>query len=159
LTGRYKRTKEGFEGQGRFQTVKNSGNPVFEKFTENNWRILEALQEVAGNLGRPVAQVALNWVATQPGVTSTLIGATKLGQLNENLAALDFAIPQDLRARLDEASRLPRAHPYMFFEPPMISMNFGSSPVQAWQPWRRAPAGRPEGQGEPAKGPLAANAR
>lgn len=137
LTGRYSRSKDGFKGEGRFQTVKDSGNPVFEKFTDVNWRILGSLQEVAKAVGRPPAQVALNWVATQPGVTSTLIGATKIEQVEQNLAALDFAIPQDLRTRLDEASRLPRAHPYMFFEPPMVSMNFGRSPVSSWEPWRR----------------------
>ncbi|MBZ5566162.1 MAG: hypothetical protein LAP13_27565, partial [Acidobacteriia bacterium] len=38
---------------------------------------------------------------------------------------------------LDEASRLPRAHPYMFFEPPMVAMNFGQSVVHAWEPRRR----------------------
>jgi aryl-alcohol dehydrogenase-like predicted oxidoreductase len=137
LAGRYRRSEHGFEGEGRYQTVKDSGNPVFEKFTDRNWRILETLQEVAKAVGRPPAQVALNWVVAQPGVTSTLIGATKLEQLEQNLASLDFALSQDLRSRLDEASRLPHAHPYMFFEPPMVSMNFGRSPVVAWEPWRR----------------------
>ena len=136
LAGRYKKSKQGFEGEGRFQVTKDSGNPVFEKFTERNWRILETLLEVAKAIGRPPAQVALNWVTTQPCVTSTLIGATKLEQLDQNLTALDFAIPVELRAKLDEASRLERAHPYMFFEPPMTAMNFGKSQVRPWLPWR-----------------------
>lgn len=137
LTGRYRRAEHGFEGQGRYQTVKDSGNPVWQKFTDRNWRILATLVEVAKALGRPPAQVALNWAATQPGVTSTLIGATKVEQLEQNLAALDFVLPEELRARLDEASCLPRAHPYMFFEPPIVGMNFGRVPVHAWQPWWR----------------------
>ena len=55
-------------------------------------------------------------MATQPGVTSTIIGATKLAQLEDNLAALSFEIPAELRAKLDDASQLEPAHPYMFFD-------------------------------------------
>ncbi|TGS88757.1 aldo/keto reductase, partial [Mesorhizobium sp. M2D.F.Ca.ET.178.01.1.1] len=41
--------------------------------------------------------------------------ATKLGQLQDNLGALDFSIPADLRGRLDEASRSPAPFPYSYF--------------------------------------------
>ncbi len=136
LSGRYKRTDGGFEGEGRYQTLKDSGNPIFEKFTNRNWRILDTLLDVAKAMNRPAAQVALNWVATQPGVTSTIIGATRLEQLDQNLSSLEFTIPKELRARLDEVTSLPRAHPYMFFEPPMVAMNFGDSSVHAWSPWK-----------------------
>jgi aryl-alcohol dehydrogenase-like predicted oxidoreductase len=61
--------------------LKNANNPAFEKFTERNWKILDALLDVAKKLNRRSAQVAVSWVATQPGVTSTIIGATKLAQL------------------------------------------------------------------------------
>ena len=57
----------------------------------------------------------MNWVATQPGITSTIVGATKVTQLDDNLASIDFAIPTDLRKRLDEASALEPAQPYIFF--------------------------------------------
>ena len=131
LTGRYKR---GEPGQGRLETAKNSGNPAFEKFTESNWQILEVLLSVAQRMNRTPAQVALNWVATQPGVTSTIIGATKLSQLTDNLASLDFAIPPDLREELAAASRLPGLHPYVFFTEPIRSMVSGANPVQPWTP-------------------------
>lgn len=159
LTGRYTRSKDGFEGEGRFQITKSSDNPVFDKFTNRNWGILKTLEEVASDLGRPSAQVALNWVATQPGVTCTLIGATKLEQLNQNLAALGFVIPDNQRAKLDAASRLPRVHPYMFFEPPMISMTFGRSTIRAWEPWRQVSVGKAGQEREPGQEPLAASAR
>jgi len=71
---------------------------------------------VAKQTNRSVAQIALNWVATQPGVASTIIGATKLQQLESNLNAISFDIPADLRKKLDEASPLEPAHPYMFFD-------------------------------------------
>jgi aryl-alcohol dehydrogenase-like predicted oxidoreductase len=133
LSGKYSRSGSDISGDGRLQLVKDSDNPVFQKFKERNWHILDALRKVAGELGRPLAQVALNWVATQPGVTSPIVGATKLVQLEENLAALDFEIPGELRARLDEASRPAPVHPYMFFAPQMTVRQFGNAPVRAWK--------------------------
>ncbi|MCB0405844.1 MAG: aldo/keto reductase [Bdellovibrionales bacterium] len=106
LTGKYKRTSDGFSGEGRVKTVQGSGNPVMEKFTQDkNWKILDALQGVAEELGRKPAEVALNWVTGRPGITSTLIGATKPEQLEANLNALNFEIPEGLARRLEQASR------------------------------------------------------
>jgi aryl-alcohol dehydrogenase-like predicted oxidoreductase len=90
------------------------------------------LLEVAKELGRPAAEIALNWVVTQPGVTSTLIGATKIPQLDSNLKALDFAIPAKLRKRLDEVSQLESAHPYTFSGDFFKNMISGGVPVRAW---------------------------
>lgn len=78
------------------------------------------------------AQVALNWVATQPGVTSTIIGATKLNQLESNLEAISFTIPDELRQKLDEASRLDPAHPYMFFDDVLQDRVRGGVRVRKW---------------------------
>jgi aryl-alcohol dehydrogenase-like predicted oxidoreductase len=129
LSGKYQRDKESGSGDGRLQTLKDSGNPGFAKFTPRNWDILEVLQSVARELERPPAEVALNWVVTRPGVASTLIGATKLGQLESNLRALQFEIPPELRARLDDASKLDVIHPYMFFGEPFTSMLSGGTRV------------------------------
>lgn len=129
LSGKYQRDASGGSGDGRLQTLKDSGNPGFAKFKPKNWDVLEALQGVARELGKAPAEVALNWVVTQPGVGSTLIGATKLSQLDSNLAALDFEIPQTLRARLDDASKLDVIHPYMFFGEPFTSMISGGTRV------------------------------
>jgi len=116
LAGKYTREKGAESSQGsRLEVLKKAENPAFKKFTERNYGILDTLLEVAKQLNRPPAQVALNWVATQPGVTSTIIGATKLAQLDDNLAVLSFDIPPELRTKLDEASQLEAAHPYMFF--------------------------------------------
>ena len=59
------------------------------------------------------AQAALNWVAGRPTVASTIIGATSLTQLNDNLGALDFEVPHD---ELTEISSPPSHHPYNFFD-------------------------------------------
>ncbi len=119
LTGKYKR---GGGGEGRLETMKDSQNPVFQKLTDKNFDIAEKTVEVAEKLGKSPAQVALNWVATQPGVSSTIIGATKLSQLDDNLAALSFELPADLRAELDAVSAPARNFPYVFFDGPIHSM-------------------------------------
>jgi hypothetical protein len=91
----------------------------------------------------------LKWVATQPGVTSTIIGATKLAQLEDNFRALEFTIPAELRQQLDEVSALPSAHPYLFFGGVLQTMIRGNVPIQ---PWKRAHAtGASEPTGASAK--------
>jgi aryl-alcohol dehydrogenase-like predicted oxidoreductase len=132
LTGKYKREGDDGQGQGRLEVVRGSGNPTLTRFNAENWRVLEVLLEVAKELGRPPAQVALNWVATQRGVTSTILGASKISQLDDNLKAIEFTIPGELRQRLDETSALPSAHPYMFFEPFLQGMIHGGASVRGW---------------------------
>jgi aryl-alcohol dehydrogenase-like predicted oxidoreductase len=117
LSGKYSRSRDGADGIGRLQVMRGSGNPVFEKLTERNWRILDVLLEVARELGRPAAQVAINWVAKRPGVTCTMLGATKLAQLEETLSSLDLVIPPALSRKLEAVSRPEPASPYVFFRP------------------------------------------
>jgi aryl-alcohol dehydrogenase-like predicted oxidoreductase len=108
LTGKYRNTDRGPAGEGRL-----SGR----SWTEREWGLLAALEEVAGEVGRTMAQVALNWVATRPGIASAIVGASGADQLDANLAALDFELPAELRARLDEASSVPPGSVYRMFTP------------------------------------------
>jgi hypothetical protein len=78
----------------------------------------------------------LNWVITQPGVTSTIIGATKISQLNDNLQAAEISIPPELRKRLDEVSALEATHPYVFFSGSIQDMIAGGTSVTPWAPAR-----------------------
>ena len=127
LTGKYQRDAL---DAGRLGAVKDSGNPGFEKlFTERNWRIVDVLKDVARQVERTPAQVALNWVAQRPGVASLLIGATKTSQIDDNLGALDFDLPAELAARLEQESRPETVHPYHFFEPAMRAMIDGGATV------------------------------
>ena len=132
LSGKYKREGDSGTGEGRLEKTK--ANPIINRFNERNWRIADLLIEIARAIGRPPAQVALNWVATQPGITSTIIGATKMEQLNDNLAALGFTIPPEARARLNEAGALSPVHPYVFYQPPMQFMINGGVKLQRWMP-------------------------
>jgi aryl-alcohol dehydrogenase-like predicted oxidoreductase len=129
LSGKYRPSEGAPSGEGRLATTAGSGNPAFEKFTERNWAIVAELEEVAKELNRSMAQVALNWVANKPGVASVLIGATKLRQMEDNLGALDFEIPADLRERLDVVSERTLSFPYSFFTPGMQAMLQGGVAV------------------------------
>jgi aryl-alcohol dehydrogenase-like predicted oxidoreductase len=150
LTGKYKREGRDAQGEGRLEKTKDSGNPTLLRFNERNWKILDGLLEVARQVNRPPAQIALNWVATQPGVTSTILGASKLSQLEDNLSAIEFNLDHELRKRLDEVSALPSIHPYMFFEPFIQGMIHGGTSVRAWAP-RQTSRGEAESDSQPDK--------
>ncbi len=136
LSGKYKREGSKGRGDGRLETLQNSANPVFNKFTERNWRILDALADVAQKMGRPIAQVALNWVGTQPGITSIIVGATKLAQLDDSFASLDFTILSELRKSLTDSSAIDLLHPYMFFEGVIHERVLGGTRIEKWRPGR-----------------------
>ena len=136
LSGKYKRDGRPGTPEGRLDLQKAAGTTIFERDTERNWKILDVLLDVSKKIGRPLAEVALNWVGTQPGVTSTIIGATKLAQVESNLSSLEFTIPAELRARLDKAGELdPTAQPYAFFSPALQARVKGNAEIR---PWARA---------------------
>jgi aryl-alcohol dehydrogenase-like predicted oxidoreductase len=134
LTGKYDRKKK---GEGRLAKLDKSKNPVFQKLTDRNFKIVDTLKEVAGECGRSPAQVALNWITRRPGVATTIIGATKVEQLEDNLQSLEFELDDDLSARLEEISRPPIVHPYGFFGEEMKHLRNGENEVNAEPPWYR----------------------
>lgn len=120
LTGKYKR--EALK-DGRLAQVKDADNDSFAKlFTDKNWNIVDTVSVIAKETGYSAAQVALNWVAHQPGITSTIIGATKTNQLSDNLKSLSFNLSTEQMKRLDEVSSPPAIHPYVFFQQKMQSL-------------------------------------
>ncbi|MEV4513832.1 aldo/keto reductase [Dactylosporangium sp. NPDC049525] len=130
LTGKYRRGADGLTGPGRL-TTPGAGRAV----SDRDWKVIDALEAVALELGRSMAQVAVNWVVTQPGVGSAVIGASSVEQLDGNLAALDFELPPEHRRRLDEAGAPPLAPPYAMFTPQYQSwlvtpgLGIGDKPV------------------------------
>ncbi|MCE9672242.1 aldo/keto reductase [Myxococcus stipitatus] len=113
LSGKYRASERGATGEGRLTT--DSTGERLGKFSEHNWRVVGAVEAVAKEVGRSMAQVALNWAANRPGVGSLIIGASRPEQLDDNLAALDFTLPAELRKKLDDASALPPPFPYTMF--------------------------------------------
>ncbi len=74
-------------------------------------RVLAALRKVADATGASVARVALAWELTKPFVTSIIIGAKKLEQLVDNIAATELKLSPEHVTALDEASALPMEYP------------------------------------------------
>jgi aryl-alcohol dehydrogenase (NADP+) len=77
------------------------------------WEVLDAVGEVAKALDVSHSQVALAWLAAQPAVTSVILGARSVQQLNDNLGAADLQLADEQLWRLSEAST-PPAEPYPY---------------------------------------------
>ncbi|MGV0876496.1 aldo/keto reductase [Martelella sp. FLE1502] len=100
-------------------------------FTERNFDIVDALSAVSKELERPMAEVALAWVLSRPGVSSLLLGASRPDQVTSNMAALSLQLSDDHQARLEAASALPMINPYFIFQLPR-QMLFGGVDVRSW---------------------------
>lgn len=131
LSGKYRPSESSGQGEGRLETLRNSSNPAFQRFNARNWAIVAELETVAKLMDRTMAEVALNWVANRPGVACVIVGATKLKQLEDNIAALSFTIPAELLARLDRVSKPERTFPYSFFDSELQGMIHGGPTVGA----------------------------
>lgn len=129
LSGKYKPSEGGFTGEGRLETVQGVSNPAFQKFSDRNWKIVAELETIAQEIGRSMAQVAVNWTVNRPGIASVIIGATKQSQLEDNLQALDFDIPSELTHRLEIISRPESQFPYSFFSSELQGMIHGGVTV------------------------------
>ena len=76
------------------------------------FRVVDVLDEIAGETGKSVAQVALNWLLQRPTVVNLVIGARNEEQLKQNLAAIGWNLTTEQVKRLDEASDRPLIYPY-----------------------------------------------
>ncbi|WP_267351094.1 aldo/keto reductase [Sphingomonas sp. GM_Shp_2] len=101
-------------------------------FTDTNFDIVDELRAVAEDVGRSMAQVALAWVAGRLGVSSVLMGASRLEQVRENVASLEIVLSPEQRRRLDAVGAPPQLNPYFIFNLPRESI-FGGSAVEAWR--------------------------
>ena len=119
LTGKYQINGKNVKGDGRFKKIAAENDIHFLRLTKRNEQIILTLREVAKELGKPMSQVALNWVANRPAVGSLVFGATSVSQLENNMQSLDFTIPGNLVEKLDEVSRPTLNFPYNFFSPDM----------------------------------------
>jgi aryl-alcohol dehydrogenase-like predicted oxidoreductase len=83
--------------------------PLVDK--ERTWRILDVLRPIAKAHNTGVATIALAWVLAKPFVTSVIIGAKRIEQLEQNLAAADLKLGEEEMRQLDEVSVLPPEYP------------------------------------------------
>jgi aryl-alcohol dehydrogenase-like predicted oxidoreductase len=85
---------------------------VVSSTSEKLHQIVDTLEEVSREVGKTVAQVALNWVLRRPTVSSVIFGARDEKQLRQNLAAVGWALDEAQVARLDTASEIRPVYPY-----------------------------------------------
>ena len=103
LSGKFSRATE---GEGRRKTF---DFPPVDK--EKGYDVVDVLLRVAKRHDVSAARVALAWVLANEAVTSVIIGARDLRQLDDNIAAVDLELTADDLKALDEVSRLPPAYP------------------------------------------------
>ena len=128
LSGKYARGNTGDTGR------LSGPNPFGDsKFVDRNWDVLDVLKAVATEVDRPAAQVALAWAMARPGVTSTVIGASKVAQLQSNLAATEIALSADQMRRLDDISAPAPGFSAGLTSPMIRRMIFGGHDVTGWR--------------------------
>ncbi|MER7211262.1 aldo/keto reductase [Streptosporangium sp. NPDC000239] len=87
--------------------------------TERGLAIADVVKEVAAGRGATPAQVALAWTLLNPAVTSSIVGARTLKQLEDNLGALELRLTEDEVTALGEASAVELGFPHAFLTSPM----------------------------------------
>jgi aryl-alcohol dehydrogenase-like predicted oxidoreductase len=112
LTGKYRKDQpppagSRFDAESWKRSLARYDNP-------RNWRILEALDGVAKDVGASLTAVALAWLLHKPAVTSVIFGARTPEQLEDNLKAADLRLSPEQVAALDTASAFELGYPYDF---------------------------------------------
>jgi aryl-alcohol dehydrogenase-like predicted oxidoreductase len=107
LTGKVRRGQNAPEGTRLSQLGMSRAGDL-----EKLYVIVDALEQVAGEVERSMAQVALNWALQRPTVASVLIGARNEAQLRDNLGAIGWCLSESQTARLDAASETKPIYPY-----------------------------------------------
>ena len=105
LSGKYNRDEQNKEGGRRA----NFDFPPVNK--ERAFDIVDVLRPMAESKEASVAQLALAWLLKQPAVTSVIIGANKMEQLEDNLKSIDVTFTEDEQKQIDEVSKLPAEYP------------------------------------------------
>jgi aryl-alcohol dehydrogenase-like predicted oxidoreductase len=114
-------------GWGRLTGKIRRGQPVPENTRMNHkpaadaappvpqeymFEVIDALDRVAQEVDKSVAQVALNWLLQRPTVSTLIIGARNEEQLRQNLDVVSFKLTSDQVSRLDQASSRTKIYPY-----------------------------------------------
>ncbi len=117
LTGKYKRN--GSKEEGRLNSFPF---PPFHE--ERAYDVLDVLTPMAEQKNVSVSQLALAWLLHQPVVSSIIIGATKLHQLQDNIKSIDVIFTKHELEQLNEVSKLPLEYPANVLE--IMTMDRGS---------------------------------
>ena len=108
LTGKLRRGQP-FPATSRLHVTGEKGPPVPDEYL---YRVVDALDQVAKETEKSIAQVALNWLLQRPTVSTVIIGARNEEQLRQNLGAAGWSLSPAQTAVLDRASELTPIYPY-----------------------------------------------
>lgn len=109
LSGKFTREQHGKHEPGR-------GDWVREHLTDTAYTIIDELIKISKELNSSPARVALAWLQSKPGVTSSIIGARTLEQLEDNVAALDLKLSKEQIESLDKLSQVKLNFPHDFLQ-------------------------------------------
>lgn len=112
LTGKITRA-EPLPGNSRLHDTAAFGPPVDD---DRLYAVVDALHAIAGERGKSVPQVALNWLLQRPTVSSVIIGARNEQQLRDNLGAVGWSLSEEQMRLLDEVSATPAPYPHFPYE-------------------------------------------
>ena len=87
VSGKYRKGEQPPEGSRIADATSQMEESWERRATERNWRIIDVLGSIAEETDKSYSQVALNWLLNKPGVTSPILGARKIEQLEDNLGA------------------------------------------------------------------------
>lgn len=110
LSGKYTRENQG-NAEGR-----RAGFDFPPVDLERGYATVDVLRELAEGKGASVAQLALAWLLHRPAVSSVIIGAKRIEQLQDNLGAVDIAFSAEELQALDAVTRLPAEYPGWMIE-------------------------------------------
>jgi len=108
------------ESRLQSQLVIDKGPPVPH---EHVFKIVDAIDAVAGETGKSNAQIALNWLLQRPSVSTIIIGARNEEQLRQNLGAVGWNLSKEQVAKLDAASAVTLPYPYWHQRSTFIDRN------------------------------------
>lgn len=114
LTGKYRRGMQAPPQGTRVDTATEKGwSEKWDEYAnERTWKLIDVLLETAEQLEKTPAQIALNWILHRPGITAPIIGARNLTQLEDNLGAAGWQMPDEAHERLEDASMVEMPYPY-----------------------------------------------
>lgn len=108
LTGKIRRDAPAPEGS-RLDKVAHWGLPVEEELL---FKVVDVLEDIAGETGHSIPRVALAWLLTRPSVSSVILGARNEAQLLDNLGAVDCVLSAEQLQRLGDVSKVTPPYPY-----------------------------------------------
>jgi aryl-alcohol dehydrogenase-like predicted oxidoreductase len=111
-------------GQGMLTGKYNDGTPKGSRGAETMWLAghltdenldkVRQLSSLASDMNITVGQLALAWILRRPEISSAIVGATNVSQLEENLAASEVELGDDVKARIDDILGEPPSSRFKF---------------------------------------------